>query len=101
MHSLYIQPQWLSELTDLYMLGIFAQFHIVVDQVSPQTRGIYMRRPVPVDNVRDYFASEMTALVQQERPPSFLVCSLICIIARYCTPLHDSLPEWVYDAADM
>lgn len=100
-HGICIQPQWLTELTDLYMVGIFAQFHIAVDPVSPQTRDIYMRRPVPVYNVRAYFASEMTALVQQERPPSFLVCILICTIAKYCTPLYESLPEWVYDAADM
>ena len=100
-HDLYIQPQWLSGLTDLSMVSVFAQFHIAVDPVSPQTRGTYMRRPVPVDNIRGYFASEMTALVQQERPPSFLVCSLICVIARYCTPLHASIPNWVFDAADM
>jgi len=100
-HGLYIQPQWLSELTDLYIVGIFAQFHTSVDPVSPQTRSIYMLLPVPAINIRSYFASEMTTLVQQERPPSFLVCSLICIIARYCAPLYESLPDWVYDAADM
>lgn len=97
-HHISIQPMWLLDLTHADIMRIFTEYHETV-------RSSYMNLEVDIPGnmttTQFALAREMMALVRGETAPSVYVCTLAVAIANQCLPLSESLPDWVFDAADI
>jgi hypothetical protein len=93
--NIYCQPDWLLDLSDTDISGIFTQFHTATGDF-----------PTPYMNVRALdvspqlvLASELKRMLETENPPSAVVCTLMYVMSRFSHELNHSLPEWVYDSS--
>jgi hypothetical protein len=103
-HHINIEPQWLTNISDVGIMQIYDQYHRTVDPVSPSAPFMddetinEMYDDMDLRGCRMTFAKDMLSLIRQEASPSFFVCALMCAIANASSHVRNSLPEWIYDA---
>ena len=104
-HHITLQPQWMSQLSDFQINGIFRSFHTICGDPT-YANSSYMRYPIALPLPSDtqthtlgyVLAREMMQVILAETSPSFYVCALMVAAADFCKPLRLSLPDWVFDA---
>ena len=104
-HNVYIQPEWLLGLSEFDVIGVFTEFH----QHEGASTNAYMDRNaeerayVANDAVPSQIvlAKEITRMLCNEPAPSVHVYNLVTCLASYIPALDSSLPDWVYDAANV
>jgi hypothetical protein len=94
-HDIAIQPAWLIALSASDIDSIYIDYHHLTVH-----EGSFMR-DYAVSSKQIWLASEMMRMINAESQPSFFVCCAVVAIARQCDPLHRSLPNWVFDAAQV
>jgi hypothetical protein len=107
LHNICIQPDWLLQLDEMHIMGIFSQYHRTLQVYGPNVP--YMNRQAEEDSFEAdnpgpsqmALGREMVAMIHAEQAPSFYVCNLVLVLATYSDLLNASLPEWVRDAAEV
>jgi hypothetical protein len=102
-HGIVVQPQWFMDMTSTDIENIVRQYYRLVTHIAPND---YMHRYSSVfdqdlEIIQYEFARSMYSMVCEEVAPSFYVCCLAVSISNHCTPLYSSLPDWVFDAAEV
>ena len=107
LHNICIQPDWLLQLDEMQIMGIFSQYHQNLLAYGPNVP--FMNRQAEEDSFEAdnpgpsqmALGREMITMIHTEQPPSFYICNLVLVLATYSDLLNASLPEWVRDAAEM
>lgn len=102
LHGIEVQPSWLINLTVPQFRNIIIRYRQLTDDVAPHLH--YMRdgeigTASDIVAIRINIAREMLHMIRNEAAPSYIVCCFVFAISQVCLPLHESLPDWVIDAA--
>lgn len=100
LHHITLQPQWMTDLTNEDIVGIYTRFHTICFPHETY----HMRLP---SNHQSHpslgyvLARSMMQVICDEASPSFYVCALAVAASDFCKPFRDSLDAWVFDASFM